>query len=347
MNIFIEIGHPGQVHHFKNLIKNLELNHHNVYICAIDKEVTLELLNRYDFSYETMGKNKGKGFINKIPLLFQSYIKMITLSYRLKPDLFICRGSPISAHVSQLLNKPCISFNDTEHTKLLDSIVFPFLSVILTPSCFQKNIGEKQIRYNGYHQLAYLHPIYFNPDPGVLKDVGVEENDNFIILRFVSWGAHHDIGHSGIKNKFEFVKKLEKYGRVIITSESPLEPELEQYKLKVAPEKLHDLLYYATLYIGEGGTTASEAAVLGTPAIFISSLSGTMGNFTELEDKYGLLFSFKEEDVALSKAIELLQKPNLKEEWKEKRDVLLKDKIDVTEFMVNFIENYSNENKMG
>ena len=36
----------------------------------------------------------------------------------------------------------------------------------------------------------------------------------------------------------------------------------------------------------------------------------------------------------------LIQKPNLKEEWKKKREKLLKDKIDVTAFMVWFIKNY-------
>jgi predicted glycosyltransferase len=40
----------------------------------------------------------------------------------------------------------------------------------------------------------------------------------------------------------------------------------------------------------------------------------------------------------LQKAIEVLQTPNVKEEWKEKRDALLKDKVDVSAFMVDFIE---------
>ncbi len=32
------------------------------------------------------------------------------------------------------------------------------------------------------------------------------------------------------------------------------------------------LLAYATLFIGEGATMASECAVLGTPAIYVNSL---------------------------------------------------------------------------
>jgi hypothetical protein len=342
MNIFIEIGHPGQVHHFKNLVKKLEKNNNNVFISAMDKEMTLELLDKYDLKYEILGENKGKGLIKKVSLLFKSYVKMISLSYRFKPDLFICRGSPISAHISKLFNKSCISFNDTEHTKLLDSIVFPFLSVIVTPSCFKNNIGEKQIRYNGYHELAYLHPDYFTPNPDVLREVGLTGNDKFVIVRFVSWGAHHDVGHHGIKNKLEFLKELEKYAHVLITSEADLGPDFEKYKIKVSPEKLHDLLYYATLYIGEGATTASECAILGTHAIYVNTLR--LGYTDEQEEKYDLVYNFSSPDTmekeSFNKAIELLKNPNLKEEGKKKREKLLADKIDVTEFMVRFVENY-------
>lgn len=65
-----------------------------------------------------------------------------------------------------------------------------------------------------------------------------------------------------------------------------------------------------------------------------------MGNFIELEGTYGLLYSFTDGDAALSKAIEILEDPESKEKWRTKRDRLLADKIDVTAFMVWFVENY-------
>lgn len=86
----------------------------------------------------------------------------------------------------------------------------------------------------------------------------------------------------------------------------------------------------------------TEAGVLGTPAIRCNSFVGEndMGNFIELEQKYGLIFNYNDSDKAIGKAVELIQKPDLKEEWRKKREKLLKDKIDVTAFMVWFIENY-------
>jgi predicted glycosyltransferase len=51
-------------------------------------------------------------------------------------------------------------------------------------------------------------------------------------------------------------------------------------------------MYYADLFIGESATMASESAVLGTPAIFVSTLQA--GVLNEIEEKYGLLYMISE-----------------------------------------------------
>lgn len=339
IRILVNIGHPAHVHFFKNFIWIMEKKGHDVFINTIDKEITLYLLDKYHFKYKVYGKRRTNLLANSIEMIKGDLITY-TMQKQYNIDIFIGILDELGAHISKITKAKSISFTDTEHATLNNMITIPFADVVLTPSCFNKDFGKKQIRYNGYHELAYLHPNYFIPNPDVLKELGLNEVDPFIILRFVSWDASHDIGHHGIQNKIEFVKKIEKYGHVFITSEEKLDPELEEYKIKVSPEKLHDLLYYATLYIGDGATTAVESAILGTPAIYISSLVGTMGNFIEMEAKYNLLFSYSNSDKALNKAVNLFMNPDLKAEWQCKKKNLLKDKIDVTEFMVEYIENY-------
>jgi hypothetical protein len=65
-----------------------------------------------------------------------------------------------------------------------------------------------------------------------------------------------------------------------------------------------------------------------------------MGNFIELENKYGLIFNYSDANEALNKAIELIQIENIKEEWSYKRKEMLSDKIDITSFLSWFIETY-------
>ena len=232
---------------------------------------------------------------------------------------------------------------DTEHAEFANKLTFPFSSHILTPSCYIGEVGEKQIRYNGYHELAYLHPNWFTPNPAVLTELGLTEDIPFCIVRFVSWSASHDVGQCGIQDKIHLVSSLKKIGRVLITSEDALPPDLERYKIQISPEKLHDLLYYATIYIGEGATTASECAVIGTHALYINTLR--LGYTNEEDIKYHLVCNFSRTDEikggVLDKAKELLNDPELRAKGRLNRLKLLKDKIDVTAFMVRFIENYS------
>jgi len=193
-------------------------------------------------------------------------------------------------------------------------------------------------------ELAYLRPNYFSPDLSVLELQGVKKGEKYAILRFVKWNANHDLGHTGIapENKIKAVQEFAKHARVFISSESELPAELESFKIKIPPEKMHDALAFSALLYGESATMASECAVLGTPAIYLDDFG--RGYTNEEEQKYGLVFNFTEsqEDQGLSieKGIELLTTPGLKQVWQRRRQKLLNDKIDVTNFMVWFVENY-------
>ena len=341
MKILFDIGHPADVHLFRNTMNILESKGHKLKITARDKDIALELLKNYNLNYEVIGKNYG-GILKKALNMLVIDYNLLKVSKSFNPDLIVSSGSPYAAHVSRMLRKPHITFADTEHASLVMKLTFPFTDVICTPSCFKKDLGPKQIRYNGYHELAYLHPNYFTPDPSVLDELGLKESERFIIIRFVAWDASHDVGHKGISMELRrrFVSELDKYGRVLITSENELPAEFELYRVKVAPEKMHDLLYYAALYVGEGGTMATEAAVLGTPSVYISSLIGSMGNFEELETKYDLMQAFIEPDDALEAIHNILSDENSKSIWQKRREILLSEKIDVTKFMTEFIEKF-------
>ena len=56
--------------------------------------------------------------------------------------------------------------------------------------------------------------------------------------------------------------------------------------------------------------------------------------------RYRLVYSYYEPNQALEHAIKILEQPNSKQEWRSKRDRMLAEKIDVTEFTINILENY-------
>lgn len=338
LRIIIDINHPAHVHFFKHFIWEMQEKGHEILVTASKKDIAFELLDKYGIKYVSLG-SYGSNLIQKILNLFIMDYKMFRVAKKFNPDYLLGIASIRAAHASYFLGRKCFIFDDTERAPEI-SLYRDFATKIFNPTCFKIKLGQKQVFYPGYHELSYLHPNYFKPDNKILNQLKISQTDKFFVLRFVSWQAGHDLGGKGFTNlgRRRLIKELSKYGRVIITSESDLPVDLEKYQIKVAPEKMHDLLYYAEMYIGEGATMASEAAVLGTPAIFVSSLSA--GTLEEQEKKYELLFGFKDELEALIKIKQLLKNKNLKVEWRKKREEMLKDKIDVTRLMINMVKKY-------
>jgi len=342
MNILIDIGHPAHVHLFRHFAQEMKNKGHNVLFTCRDKEFEIKLLESFGFAYKSFGR-KYKSVIGKIWGLIEFDIKEFIVGFIFKPDYLLSHGSIYAAHASFLLRKPHISFEDTfnfEQIRLYE----PFTDVIFTSDYDHPLKSNKVIKYAGYNELAYLHPNRFTPDISILKELGLAENEKYVIFRLVSWNASHDIGHTGLshKNVIKTIWEFSKYAKVFISSESKLPPELEKYKISFPPHRMHDAIAFATLMYGESSTMSEEAAMLGVPSIYMFN-SSTIYTL-HLEKEYGLIYNLSESEedqlLAIEKGIELLQTPNLKEVWKAKKEKMLADKVDVTAFMVWFIENY-------
>lgn len=340
--ILIDIGHPAHVHFFKNFIWEMEKRGHEFLITARRKESAFELLNYYGFEFIDLGVNK-KGLFNKALGLASNDLKLLKISRKFKPDVLTGIGNPYIAQVSKLLGSKSVLFTDTEHASLINKLSVPFSTFVLTPSCFLKDLGDKQVRYDGYHELAYLHPKWFKEEKGFLKELDIKKNEKYFILRSVSWQASHDVGYNGISkdDMKKIIDLLKDEGRVFLSSEYE-NKTFEEYTIKAHPAKIHTLMAHSSLYFGEGATMASESAILGVPSFYISPLLGTMGNFEELEKKYGLLYAYKDVSLGMLHITQLIENGKLAE-WKQKRERLLKEKIDVTSFMIEFFEERLND----
>jgi len=341
MRLLFGVSHPKHVHIFRNVINNLTRKGHEIQTIAVDKEITLFLLKQFNISSITIGDSKPNIYKKILTLPKWEYLTY-KISKKFKPDIFIGRALPHFAHVSKIMHKPFIIFEDTEIARSLHKITLPFADAIITPECYNDDLGKKHIRFNGYFEMCYLHPNYFKPDSRVLNEIGLSKGEKFIIVRFVAWNASHDIGDSGFSNKEELINRLKDKCKIFISSEIELPEELEKFKISISPEKMHHLMYYANLFIGESATMAAECAILGTPAILVST--SRRGYTDELEQTYNMVYTYSDyrnaQEKALNKAIELIDDENTKTKWLEKRKKLLNEKIDVTEFMTEFIDNY-------
>lgn len=340
MKILIDIGHPAHVHYFKNFIFKTIESGNKVKIVARDKEVTLDLLKFYELKFENRGRG-GNSFLKKFIYFPFAIFKFFIYSIKFKPDYFLSFASPYLPIVSWVFKKPLITIDDTEHDNLTHTIYKPFSSLIITPSFFKKNFGEKHIKINTIFELGSLHPDVFSPIRSSLKKEN-PNNKKFALLRFVEWNATHDLNEKGfsLELKEKIVKELSKHLEVYISSEGLLPKSLEEFRLKISPEEIHDMLFDAEIFIGDSGTMTVEAALLGTPAIMFSSTAKKLGNFISLRDEYSLLMLCDEEKVLLNLIKKLIENKDCKRLWNERSKNFMNTKINFTEFLLRLFNDF-------
>jgi uncharacterized protein len=342
MNVLILTGHPAQVHNFKYVKKKLEDEGHVVFWMATEKDISSYLLNRYNIKYTPLEK-PGEKITSKIYHLLKNTIMCFGFIKKNNINIIISRLSPYAALAGFFLRRLHIALSDTETSGIYDTIFSKFVTSFFTAKSFQRNLRKDQIRFDGNIELFYLHPNRFKPDEEIFDLLEVEKGEPYVIMRFVSWDAYHDKGLSGFKdaNKIKAVREFSNYAKVFISAEKNLPVELEPYKIKIPPEKMHDALAFASLFFGESATMASESAVLGTPAVFLDKIGR---GYTDEEEEYGLVFNYKnslaDQEKAIAKGVDLLTRPGTKDIMQKNRKNFLEDKIDVTAFLVWFIENY-------
>lgn len=345
MRILIDINHPAHVHLFRNFFFEMKKKGNELFVTVKDIPSAKDLLDKYNITYFNIG-TKSDSLKKKIWNQIQYNISLFRFVRKHKINIGL--GTSVTlAQVSRVTRMKSFVFDDDDSVvqPLFVKFAHPFADYIITPSCLKfEEYGKKHIVYPGYHELAYLHPERFRPEPNVLKKIGLKEKDIFFIMRFNSFKAHHDMREMGLTllQKQKLIKMLDRYGRVLVTTERESPEIMKKYMFNASSETMHSFIFYAKMLIGDSQTMISEAAVLGTPAIRCNSFVDRISYLKEEEHKYGLTYGFKPNqfNLMMKKIEELLEMPNLKADWQLRRQKMLAEKIDVTAFMVWLIENY-------
>ena len=342
MRVLFQLGHPAHFHLFKNTIADLQRDGHETFILIRKKDILEDLLKKSGMPYINILPSGKKSVFTLMLRLWRVF--WFTLTHRVN---ILIGSTPEVAQVAWLLRRRSVVMaeDDASIVPQFIKVVKPFVDNYLSPvSCNNGVLERATTHYEGFHKLAYLHPNRFTPDPAVV-DRYFDHSKPYFLLRFAQLNAYHDVSaHAhGINGEIaqKLIDMLTPHGKVYITSERPLEPTLEQYRLRINFLDIHHIMAYATLYIGDSQSMAVEAAMLGTPSIRFNDFAGRIGVLEELENKYQLTTGIPtSEPERLYKSIDsLLNTPNLREEYQRRRQRMLADKIDVATFFTQFIEN--------
>lgn len=289
MRILIDIGHPAHVHFFKNPIRLLQEDGHEILVTSRAKECALELLDGYGLQHRCLSVQNSGGALGMAKELIARNRALARVAREFRPDVMTGVGGIFVAQVGRWLGIPSVVFYDTENAHLQNALTYPFATKVVVPECYQGwTPKNKTIRYRGYHELSYLHPDYFTPDREIALANGLAPDGDTFLIRLVSWQANHDIGEKGWSPELldAVVDYLAERGKVVISAEGPLPRHLEDHRFRGQVNQIHHLMAYCRAYVGESATMASECVVLGVPSVYVANVS--RGYVDEQDQRYGL-----------------------------------------------------------
>lgn len=135
-----------------------------------------------------------------------------------------------------------------------------------------------------------------------------------------------------------------------MSAEGDVPEELRPRLLKTPYELIHHVLAFAQLVFSEGATMASEAAVLGTHALYVNTIvSGSTREQSEPLPSDGLLQRGRGplRARAAARAEELLATPGLKEIGLEKQKKLLSEKVDINGYYMAEMDRLAKAGRKG
>ncbi|KIT17939.1 hypothetical protein [Jannaschia aquimarina] len=270
MRVVVEVVHPADVLFFKRPIETLHARGDAVLVLSRKKDVACDLLDEFGIPHTPL-TTAGSGTVGLARELVQRDFATLGAVRRFKPDVMAGFGGVAISHVGKLTRVPSVSFYDSENAALQTRITWPFISHLYVPRSYRgpTPVG-RTTRLPGVKELSFFHPNGFRPNRETALRVGLDPDRPNYFVRIVEWRANHDLGKAGWTPDVlrAVIARLEASGVVHLSSELPLSDDLAQYAYKGPKNAVHHLIAACRAFVGESATMASEAAVLGVPALY-------------------------------------------------------------------------------
>lgn len=340
MRIFIDMGHPAHVHFFRNAIHILLEAGHDVLVTANDKDVIRDLLNAYSLSYVPRGRYRRQ-MLEKVLFLPRNTMTIARIARDFEAEIMAGINNPYVAQAAKLLSCPSIIFDDTEWARWINVTTLPFASLICTPTGFKLDLGKRHVRYDGFHELAYVHPKYYSPDPSIPSRLKPDGRP-YVIVRLISWTASHDraVAESPLSYALRNggLNRLSELAKVWVIGEGNIPRDLHEAAYPLHPSTAIDALAGSAGYLGEGATMAMEAALLGKPSVFVSRLR--FGGIDSIERQFRLIETIASPAIAVERIEdELIAGAATSQERDNQRAKMLRSTVDVTRLIVSLLSN--------
>lgn len=272
LKIWIDIINTPQVSFWVPFIRHFKNESHTVIVTCRDSGNTIDLLKQHGIDYHVIGKNAGRGILQKLWLFPNRLFKLFLFIRKEKCDVAVSQSSFYQPVAAYFTNIKCLYTNDNEHAQG-NIFGFFFANKVILPIALSKEqfISHWPLRNKISFYPSVKEAIYLSQQPELFSLIGGEKN--IIYFRPEPWSAQY---YDGPLNFFDqiLISLANKYNITILPRDKN---QIDYYKgekfnhIKIAytPLRLMDIVSDCLLFIGAGGSMTRELAVLGVPVLSI------------------------------------------------------------------------------
>ncbi len=252
-----------------------------VLVTCREHDCTRYILEKYGVKYVCIGRYGGGTREGKLRAYAERVLKLVDLISSSGTRIHISMCSPEGVRVAFGLGKPILLLVDTPHSYYVCKLTIPLANALLLPKCITTDRLSYALPrcdvvieyFDGVFEVAWI--LRHRVDPNELSKLGLEEF-RYVLVRtgetLASYYSAHDV--TGVDQVLHLLsEKLPSNVKILaIPRYSEQVQYLEKLKRVVIPKEPVDTLSlckYAIVVISGGGTVATEAALLGTPAITV------------------------------------------------------------------------------
>ncbi len=301
--IWIDLDNTPHVPFFEPILEELEAGGFPVLVTARDAFQVCDLADKKGIRYIKVGHHDGKQMLRKAVGLVCRAAQLAPVVLRENPAIGVSHGARSQLLLANWLRMPTLLIEDYEYCR------FPFMmrpTWVMAPSVIPDSalcVGNSAIRkYPGIKEDVYSWRL--NPDPAVLKELGLSESDVVVTVRPPATEAHYhnpeserlfttlmDRACQVPEVKVVLLPRNKRQGEVI-RAQSPKWFENGKTVIPGGPLDGMNLIWHSDLVVSGGGTMNREAAALGVPvySIFRGAI-GAVDRYLHAEGRLVLLES--------------------------------------------------------
>jgi predicted glycosyltransferase len=261
----------------------------DVLVTAREYGQTVGLLEMLGIEHTVVGRHGGGSKPGKVAALVSRSARLSHLVWGFRPELAVAHGSVDLALVSAALRIRSAQLQDYEFAGIQRQLAFRIAKRVLVPDAIPPERmakvgakGSKLVRYPGLKEDYYLAD--FEPDPGVLADLGLDIARVLVIVRPPPETSEYHADNPLYEKVLDRLAGADGVTAVVIprTGSQAERARGRDSGNLVVPDRAVDaqsLIAFADLVVSAGGTMNREAVALGTPVY--TTFAGKMGGVDE------------------------------------------------------------------